>query len=41
MSTTDPERVASEPNGDLRVARGQSTRALLLAAAGDLLGQEG
>jgi AcrR family transcriptional regulator len=41
MSTTDPERVASGPNGDLRVARGQSTRALLLAAAGDLLGQEG
>ncbi len=28
-------------NEDLRVARGQSTRDLLLAAAGDLLGQEG
>lgn len=42
MSTTDPhEGATSAPNGDLRVAQGRSTRALLLAAAGDLLREEG
>ncbi|HEY5052914.1 MAG TPA: TetR/AcrR family transcriptional regulator [Solirubrobacterales bacterium] len=35
----EPETPA--PSGDLRLAQGQSTRALLLAAAGDLLRQEG
>ncbi|MEA2140737.1 MAG: hypothetical protein QOC91_836 [Solirubrobacteraceae bacterium] len=41
MSTSVPEPTAPEPSGDLRVARGQSTRALLLASAGELLSQEG
>lgn len=42
MSTTEPD-LHDEPaaDGDLRVAQGRSTRALLLAAAGDLLRQEG
>ena len=42
MSTADPDvRATPAPSGDLRVAQGQSTRALLLAAAGDLLREEG
>ncbi|MGB7589189.1 MAG: TetR/AcrR family transcriptional regulator [Solirubrobacterales bacterium] len=42
MSTPDPdEGAAPAPSGDLRVAQGRSTRALLLAAAGDLLREEG
>jgi AcrR family transcriptional regulator len=42
MSTPDPDlRAASAPSEDLRVAQGQSTRALLLAAASDLLREEG
>jgi AcrR family transcriptional regulator len=42
MSTTEPElREETAADGDLRVAQGQSTRALLLAAAGDLLREEG
>jgi AcrR family transcriptional regulator len=42
MSTTDPD-LHDEPvaDGDLRVAQGRSTRVLLLAAAGDLLREEG
>lgn len=42
MSTPDPDqRATAAPSGDLRVAQGRSTRALLLAAAGDLLREEG
>jgi AcrR family transcriptional regulator len=42
MSTADPEvRAMPVPSEDLRVAQGQSTRALLLAAATDLLREEG
>jgi len=42
MSTPDPdEGAAPAPSGDLRVAQGRSTRALLLTAAADLLGEEG
>jgi AcrR family transcriptional regulator len=42
MSTADPDlRATPAPSGDLRVAQGQSTRALLLAAATDLLREEG
>jgi len=42
MSTTDPDmRATPAPSEDLRVAQGQSTRALLLAAASDLLREEG
>jgi len=42
MSTLDSdERTAPAPRGDLRVAQGQSTRALLLTAAADLLREEG
>lgn len=42
MSTPAPEGGATPaPSGDLRVAQGQSTRALLLAAASDLLREEG
>ncbi len=42
MSTTESD-LRNEPvvDGDLRVAQGQSTRALLLAAASDLLREEG
>jgi len=42
MSTPDSDECATPaPGGDLRVARGRSTRAQLLAAAGDLLREEG
>lgn len=42
MSTADPDLSETPaPSGDLRVAQGQSTRALLLAAASDLLREEG
>jgi AcrR family transcriptional regulator len=42
MSTADPNvRATPALSGDLRVAQGQSTRALLLAAATDLLREEG
>jgi AcrR family transcriptional regulator len=42
MSTAHPDvRATPAPSGDLRVAQGQSTRALLLAAAADLLREEG
>ncbi len=42
MSTADPDEGATPaPSGDLRVAQGRSTRALLLAAAADLLREEG
>jgi AcrR family transcriptional regulator len=41
MSTSEPVPATPQPSVDLRIARGQSTRALLLAAAGDLLRQEG
>jgi AcrR family transcriptional regulator len=42
MSTTEPGlREETVAVGDLRVAQGQSTRALLLAAATDLLREEG
>jgi AcrR family transcriptional regulator len=42
MSTAESdERAIPSPSGDLRVAQGRSTRALLLAAAGDLLREEG
>jgi AcrR family transcriptional regulator len=42
MSTADPDvRAMPAPSEDLRVAQGQSTRALLLAAAADLLREEG
>jgi AcrR family transcriptional regulator len=42
MSTVDPDvRAMPAPSGDLRVAQGQSTRALLLTAASDLLREEG
>lgn len=42
MSTPVPdERATPAPSEDLRVAQGRSTRALLLAAAGDVLRQEG
>lgn len=42
MSTPDPDEGASPaPSGDLRVAQGRSTRALLLTAAADLLREEG
>jgi AcrR family transcriptional regulator len=42
MSTPDPdEGAAPAPSGDLRVAQGRSTRALLLTAATDLLREEG
>jgi AcrR family transcriptional regulator len=42
MSTPHPDDGATpEPSGDLRVAQGRSTRALLLTAATDLLREEG
>jgi AcrR family transcriptional regulator len=42
MSTAkSDERATPAPNGDLRVAQGRSTRVLLLAAAADLLREEG
>ena len=42
MSTAESDvRATPAPSGDLRVAQGQSTRALLLAAASDLLREEG
>ncbi|HEV7493131.1 TetR/AcrR family transcriptional regulator [Baekduia sp.] len=42
MATPDPaDRETAAPGGDLRIARGRSTRAQLLAAAGDLLREEG
>ena len=42
MSTADPDVGATPaPSGDLRLAQGQSTRALLLTAATDLLREEG
>jgi AcrR family transcriptional regulator len=42
MSTVESdERAIPAPSGDLRAAQGRSTRALLLAAAADLLRQEG
>ena len=42
MSSADPDvRATPVPSGDLRVAQGQATRALILAAASDLLREEG
>jgi AcrR family transcriptional regulator len=42
MATADDDhRDGPAPSGDLRVARGRSTRAHLLTAAGDLLREEG
>lgn len=42
MSTADPDVPTTPvPSGDLRIAQGQSTRALLLVAAADLLREEG
>ncbi len=42
MSTPQPDDGATpEPSGDLRVVQGRSTRALLLAAATDLLREKG
>ena len=42
MSNVAPDIHSTQvPKGDLRVAQGQSTRALLLAAASDLLREEG
>lgn len=42
MSNAAPDvRAAPTPSGDLRVAQGQSTRALLLSAASDLLREKG
>lgn len=42
MSTAESDlRDEAAANGDLRVAQGQSTRALLLSAASDLLREEG
>ncbi len=42
MATPDThEHETAAPSGDLRIARGRSTRAQLLTAAGDLLREEG